>query len=140
MTMTPEERAAKVVADIQAHIGDLYDPEENRIETIHPGFLARKIAAAIREAVEAEREECAMLCDELYAKEWNYDPAIASGARDCAALIRARSKPTSISPHNLPVDGRGLIDPMRSAEQSSEMSRLQALANRDPLLDPGQHS
>jgi hypothetical protein len=54
-----------------------------------PDGASLDLDATIAKARNEEREACAVLCDELYAKEWDYDPALATGARDCAATIRA---------------------------------------------------
>jgi hypothetical protein len=42
---------------------------------------------AMREAVEAEREACAKVCDELY---WPWHIGDNSGPKECAKAIRAR--------------------------------------------------
>jgi len=81
MTITPEERAKAVFEDY-GDFGsqDLYD------------CLEKRIAAAIREAVEAERAECAKLCDERYGnpKQFDFDDDEARGAYHCAGAIRQR--------------------------------------------------
>lgn len=51
------------------------------------------IAAAIRAAVEAEREACARVCDEQakdVVGEWHGNEDYRIGARVCARIIRAR--------------------------------------------------
>ena len=48
----------------------------------------RYVCAARRKAVEAEREACAKLCDEI-ANDYDGSPA-GTGADNCAAAIRAR--------------------------------------------------
>ena len=42
----------------------------------------------MREAIEAEREACAKVCDELH---WPWHMGDNSGPKECAAAIRARS-------------------------------------------------
>jgi propanediol dehydratase small subunit len=63
--MTPEERAEKA-----AELLEINDYRE-------------VIANAIREAVLAEREECAKLCDSISDRYWG---------DECAGLIRGRGK------------------------------------------------
>ena len=46
----------------------------------------------INEAIIDEREACAMVCDDKHHTwRWDDEPDSASGPRDCAAAIRARS-------------------------------------------------
>jgi hypothetical protein len=54
----------------------------------------RYACVAMREAVEAEREACAKVCDDAYAEypEENQDYAFALAAQQLAAAIRARGK------------------------------------------------
>jgi hypothetical protein len=47
----------------------------------------RYACVAMREAVEAEREACAKVCDELY---WPWHIGDNSGPKECAKAIRAR--------------------------------------------------
>ena len=51
----------------------------------------RYACVAMREAVEAEREACAKVCDELH---WPWHMGDNSGPKDCAAAIRARGENT----------------------------------------------
>jgi hypothetical protein len=52
----------------------------------------RYACVAMREAIEAEREACAKVCDAMYAEypEENQDYAFALAAQQLAAAIRAR--------------------------------------------------
>lgn len=64
--MTPEERAAKIVADGQWIAADYYTDEsgeEYRQETMNVTLLEREIADAIRAAVAEERERCAKIAE-----------------------------------------------------------------------------
>jgi hypothetical protein len=54
--------------------------------TVDQETLMRMIA----QAVEAEREACAKVCDELH---WTWHMGDNSGPKECAAAIRARSCP-----------------------------------------------
>lgn len=67
--MSPEERARRCVDEIGTH-GDFCQ-------------LEPFIVQAIQAAVEAEREACAAICDELAAK-------YGQEAEECAAAIRVR--------------------------------------------------
>ena len=53
--------------------------------------------AETADAVAAEREKCAQVCDRLSVNQpWDYDASTrASAARDCAAAIRAGTKEPS---------------------------------------------
>jgi hypothetical protein len=51
----------------------------------------RSACVAMREAVEAEREACAKVCDELY---WPWHIGDNSGPKECAKAIRARGEKT----------------------------------------------
>lgn len=54
--------------------------------------LLTEFAALVEAAARAdEREQCAMVCDDLHHTwRWDDEPDSASGPRDCAAAIRAR--------------------------------------------------
>ena len=49
----------------------------------------RYACVSMREAIEAEREACAKVCDELH---WPWHMGDNSGPKECAAAIRARSE------------------------------------------------
>ena len=83
---------------------DAYEAEYNaaqearnfRPRLLQPGelicelYTADQLAAAVADAVAAERERCAQVCLEL-AAHWLGDPVLASmadGAEDCAVAIR----------------------------------------------------
>jgi hypothetical protein len=51
----------------------------------------RYACVAMREAVEAEREACAKVCEELH-QPYDAGESWEDGTYDCAAAIRARSK------------------------------------------------
>ena len=51
------------------------------------------MARMIEEAVAAEREACAKVCDDKHDTwRWDDEADSASGPRDCAAAIRARGQ------------------------------------------------
>ena len=55
----------------------------------------RYACVATREAVDAEREACAKVCDDLSAHYWAKDDAIESvNCEECATAIRARKETT----------------------------------------------
>ena len=56
-------------------------------------FFANKVAAA---AVDAEREACAKVCNDLYPHS-GYHPALRKAAGNCAAAIRARNQQTGVA-------------------------------------------
>jgi hypothetical protein len=72
--MTPEERAAKLIADMK--YGGYYDLEDD-------------IAEAIRAAVAEEREACAKLAEEMFTTS---GCDLAYAANEVAESIRARSQ------------------------------------------------
>lgn len=96
--MTPEERAVKALSD---PMGTLV-PEKSF------DWIAERIAAAIRAAVESEREACALAADSIANDYWDmfkgrgkhapnnpmradpYADGVSHGAEECAALIRHR--------------------------------------------------
>jgi hypothetical protein len=50
------------------------------------------VVTVVLEAIEAEREACATVCDEFAAHYWAKDDAVESVIyEECAAVIRARS-------------------------------------------------
>ena len=68
----------------------------DEIHSCHP-WCERPICVAVREAVAAEREACAKVCDE-FVKQWDavstegYYGNMADGADQCAEAIRARGE------------------------------------------------
>lgn len=94
MTITPEERATKLVAtSLNDWCGDNGDQKPHGL---YLGQMILEIAAAIREAVEAEREGCAKFCDiiryERYGNptQFGFDDDEARGAYHCGSAIRQR--------------------------------------------------
>lgn len=95
--MTPEERAAKIVKDENWYDWDYMrvgpDGDEMPIETIDRDLLQSEIAAAIRAAVEAQREADAQIAEETARAPmdyigWSPGPAADDRARIIAAAIR----------------------------------------------------
>lgn len=102
--MTPEERAAKILRDYRHETGSLM---------FDPLFVGRAIVAAIRVAVEEEREACALACeviaDDKHAQFKGHSPHApdndhradtytegeSDGAHLCAATIRTRVTPAT---------------------------------------------
>lgn len=81
--MTPEGHAAKVLQDYRRETGGVM---------ADPLFVGRAIAAAIRAAVEAERDACATLAERLGAR-WVDTPMDAYNAcLGVAGHIRARGE------------------------------------------------
>ncbi len=89
MNLTPEERAAKVRAELETEFGNLYNYQEDRIGN---EVLEKIIAAAIRAAVEAEREECVAACEKI-ADDLTYQEGLGAANR-CVESIRSRSETT----------------------------------------------
>lgn len=85
MAKTPEERARELWESKQPDWieGDGY----GNITELHDEKAINDIAAAIREAVEEEREACAKLCEST-ADDRDVGT---EGALECAEAIRART-------------------------------------------------
>lgn len=76
--MTPTQRAFDV---LRWHLGKTGD------QLAYDEKCVADVAAAIREAVEAEREACATVCEEAACE---HRAAAAAVATKCASRIRAR--------------------------------------------------
>ena len=78
---------------IQADLSQVSEakPTVNRAWEAHANDTSRE--AAIHAAVLAEREECAVACDDLHHNwRWDDEPASDSGPRSCASSIRNRKE------------------------------------------------
>jgi len=59
----------------------------------HYPLSENQLRHLITQAVEAEREACARVCDDKhYTWRWDNESDSASGPRDCAVAIRARGE------------------------------------------------
>lgn len=81
--MSPEERAKAVMDDRQPIL--IWPGDPLTMRTIFPHFFELKVAAAIRAAVEEEREACAKIAQR------NAILALSDASGATAAEIRARS-------------------------------------------------
>ena len=94
--MTPEERAERLVITKGAQWGGLGTGTEPLLTDDAIVRVVACIAACIREAVEAERDECAKACEERSTdpKNFDFDDDEARGAYHCEGAIRARGNHT----------------------------------------------
>jgi hypothetical protein len=65
----------------------------SRVEDLPDAGIKAELLGLVREAVAAEREACAGVCDELPERHrWQGGREMKAAAYDCAAAIRARKE------------------------------------------------